>query len=711
MSRHDLLELTPQALTALANAGFVKRAQKDVAAGLLPRIEESGDGEVAAHFDDGVSTRLPAGRTLRDASCSCPASGMCRHRVMLVLAYQAQTQVQAPGQDSAPAPVADSQAPVQAPAEVWTPAEFDAAALAQVFSPSVQAQAGELAAQRPVIALLPGVGEQQAPSARLPMCSVRFFSRSSLAHARCDCKQGSGCAHVLLAVWAYQQAGPMAGDAPERMVELQPRTDAAQPTQAPRKLLDSAAARSAQQALEQLLAALWLDGASQPLLALATRFEALRAQVQALGWAWVDDGLGELWQLLQAHQARSSRFDAHRLLAVATELWARLRAAAHAEGCAPDSAPPLLSSQILGLGVKGELALDHLRLVSLGAALWRSETAEGASLLFADPDTQTVTVLEREWPLVDTQNPGPTPTALLQRRVAGFPLRQLASGQVITKTAVRRANGLIDIASSTRQTGVMPLSPRSWDDLTAPLKHHSLATLRQALESALPDFATPRQAATGAAAGTGGALHVLASAQLRLLEQAWDAGAQVLHAKLATAEESGADAEERDVLHLALPHHAAAPAAVDTLARALAGEWGPLRAVAGSVRLQAGQLVMQPLALLTAERGLALQAEPGASTQQLTLAQGRPERGALQALTDACLDLLAIWLRQGLRHQSAPALARAAEQATRLDQAGLPHSAALMRQALAQLRSSEHPALLASLGALSLLLQQPQSMQ
>ena len=44
MARVDLLELTPEALTALANAGFVKRAQKDVAAGLLPRVEEAGDG-------------------------------------------------------------------------------------------------------------------------------------------------------------------------------------------------------------------------------------------------------------------------------------------------------------------------------------------------------------------------------------------------------------------------------------------------------------------------------------------------------------------------------------------------------------------------------------------------------------------------------------------------------------------------------------------
>ncbi|MCQ9371954.1 hypothetical protein NQ024_12060, partial [Corynebacterium sp. 35RC1] len=86
--RADLLELTPEALTALANAGFVKRAQKDVAAGLLPRLATQADGTVVAEFADGACTRLPPGRTLRDATCTCAASGMCRHRVMLVLAYQ-----------------------------------------------------------------------------------------------------------------------------------------------------------------------------------------------------------------------------------------------------------------------------------------------------------------------------------------------------------------------------------------------------------------------------------------------------------------------------------------------------------------------------------------------------------------------------------------------------------------------------------------------
>jgi hypothetical protein len=135
------------------------------------------------------------------------------------------------------------------------------------------------------------------------------------------------------------------------------------------------AARTLRTHIDALLLSLWLDGSSQPLMALAARFEAVREQARALGWNWVDDALDELWQLLQAQQARSSRFEPLRLVRVLAELWARLQAAAHAERPRAQR-PALLASQILGVGVKGEVALDHLRLVSLGAKLWSDLSVE-----------------------------------------------------------------------------------------------------------------------------------------------------------------------------------------------------------------------------------------------------------------------------------------------------------------------------------------------
>ncbi|MGJ7529340.1 SWIM zinc finger family protein [Variovorax sp. GB1P17] len=703
--RTDLLELTPEALTALANAGFVKRAQKDVAAGLLPRLETGADGVVQAHFDDGVRTSLPPGRTLRDAQCSCPASGMCRHRVMLVLAYQAQAAsaatTQAPSTD-------DAEAPTE-PGGAWSPAEFDDAALAASLAPSVLEQAHKLAAARPVVGVQAWRSASAPPVARLPMCSVRFFSRSSLVHARCDCKQGSGCAHVVIALWAFRQAGALLPGAAEVMVEVRSpasaSADAADGSASP-QAMQGEAARTLCAQIDALLLSLWLDGSSQPLMALAARFEAVRNQARALTWSWVDDALDELWQLLQAQQARSSRFEPLRLVRVLAELWARLQAAAHAER--PQTRPALLASQILGIGVKGEVALDHLRLVSLGAELWSDETAEGASILFADPDTQNVTVLERQWSRAADIAAGGAAPNLLGRRVAGFPLRQLASGQVITKTATRRANGLVDITAGARQTGVLPLSPKSWDDLVAPLRQDSVAALVAHLREAPPDFVRPRQAASGASAGAAGQLHVVAFDRMEVVSCHWDAAAQVLHARLRQAapdELQAADEIDGDgLLHLALPHRAVSPGAVDALARALAGEWGDLRAVAGTVHLQGGRAVMQPLSLLTAQRAVVLQAE-AATPQPLDLQSDVEEVPALNALACDTLELLALWLRQGLRHQGGGALSRAEAQVLRLKQSGLGHSAKLLGGVLENMRSAQRPALVAQLAMLGLLMQ------
>jgi len=708
--RADLLELTPEALTALANAGFVKRAQKDVAAGLLPKLETGADGVVQAQFDDGVRTSLPPGRTLRDAQCSCPASGMCRHRVMLVLAYQAQA-----ASAKADAPAAPEEASTE-PEGAWSPAQFDDAALATSLAPSVLEQANKLAAARPVVGVQAWRSASAPPTARLPMCSVRFFSRSSLVHARCDCKQGSGCAHVVIAVWAFRQAGSLAPGSAEVMVEVQPSAsagaDATDTAPQTAGAMQGEAALALRAQIDALLLSLWLDGSSQPLMALAARFEAVRSQARELGWNWIDDALDELWQLLQAQQTRSSRFEPLRLVRVLTELWARLQAAAHAgrPQQAGSARPALPASQILGIGVKGEVALDHLRLVSLGAELWSDETAEGANILFADPDTQNVTVLERQWSREADAAAGGAAPNLLNRRVAGFPLRQLASGQGITKTATRRANGLVDITAGARQTGVLPLSPKSWDDLVVPLRQDSVAGLVAHLREAQPDFVRPRQAASGASAGASGQLHVVAFERMETVSCHWDAAAQVLHARLGqatpedeAATEDGASTDDA-CLHLALPHRSVAPGAIDALARTLAGEHGALRAVAGTVHLQGDRAVMQPLSLLTAQRAVVLQVE-AAAPQPLGLQSDAEEAPALTALAGDTLELLALWLRQGLRHQGGGALSRAQAQVQRLKQAGLGRSATLLAAVLESLRSAQRPALVAQLAMLGLLMQ------
>lgn len=667
--RTDLLELGVEALTALTNPGFVKRAQKDIAEGRLPQIEVLADATVQARYDDGQQASLAPGRSVREAACSCPAAGLCRHRVTLVLAYQHWAQAQASGN----ADVAAAAGPAAETA--WHPGDFDDAALAAALAPAVLEQARRLAAARPVVRLAAWQPSMPTPTAHLPLCTVRFFSRSNLAHARCDCRLGGNCDHVALAVWAFRQAA--AGK--DAVVELLPRNGETAAAGF------GADAETAVAAAQRFLRRLWLDGSSQPWTPLEADYVALRDRFTALGWRWPGECLDELRGLILAQAARSSRFDPQRLLELLAELAARLGAARAAAGSA---VAPLPASQILGIGVRGEVALDHLKLVSLGLQCWSEERAEGARVLFADPDTLAVTVLERQWP----REEGGAATSLLNRRVAGQSLGQLAAAQVVTRGAKRRANGLVDISALARQTSVLPLSARSWDGLTAPLRQPGAAALARHLREAAPDFVRPRQAIAH--------VHVLPVADVG--EWGWDAAAQTLRGRLRCA--AGEDeAVAADWVRLTLRHEPAAAGAVDTLAAVLADAADPPRQIAATVRLEAGEVCLSPLAVLTAQRAVVLHAGKADLRTLPAAAAELPVQGLVGVLHQLFDDLTS-WARQGLRHQSGTALLRVAAHADSLEQGGLVRVPALLRQILANWRDGGD-GLAAQLSTLILLLQ------
>ena len=64
-------------LTALANAGLLRRAAKDVEAGKLRWLEQRSDGGTAQA--DGQQVQLDA-RGPQQARCDCPARLSCRLR-------------------------------------------------------------------------------------------------------------------------------------------------------------------------------------------------------------------------------------------------------------------------------------------------------------------------------------------------------------------------------------------------------------------------------------------------------------------------------------------------------------------------------------------------------------------------------------------------------------------------------------------------------
>ena len=679
MLRADLMDLGVDALMALANPGFVKRAQKDVAAGALPALRQDPDGTVHALFDDGVQTSMGPGVSLRDAECSCTAGGMCRHRVVLVLAYQA-THAGAGLDDASDNALDDAAAMADSAAAGWSPASFDDAAIAAAVTPQVLEQARRLALDGPLATVMEGAAGS-VPAVRLPMSEVRFFSASSLALARCDCQQGTACAHVVLAAWAFRQAQQSHPD----LTGLTGLTLAVQPFGlalggAPDSVMQSAAAVDVRQGVQDWLWSLWREGASQPLPALEARREALVGALAELGWTWVGEDLDAVWEIVQALARRSNRFDMDDLVRAAARLYLRLDGALHADA-APAARLP--AARILGIGQQGEVALDLLRLISLGMSCWRDDAGEGARIVFADPDTQATCVLERTWP----RSAGEPDTAdgLLNRRVAGFPLRLLAGGQVVTRAARRRANASVELGSQARNTSVLALSPKAWDDLRAPLRFGTLQALLHHLGSQPPAGIRPGEA--------GGDWQVVDLTALRLDHWAWDGARQTLFAQWYEA--GGL------VLRASLPYQSLSPGAVDALARALNGEWGALRALAGPVWRERGGVAMRPMSVLTGQRAVVLTLEPKAPhpapLHEMPLAASPGEA----LLREACW-LLGQVLRQGLRHVPPALQSRLMAQAAQLDEAGYAHAARLLRAAFSEHRGGTG---LASLSALSLLLE------
>ena len=806
--REDLLELTPQALTALANAGFVKRAQREVAAGQLPTLTIDDQGVVTAEFDDGVVTRFAPGVGLHDAQCNCPASGMCRHRVTLVLAWQAgfhsdgasadaanpaaspasaaagqAGEANAPAAGGAGSPTPGAAAPATAAsmaAEAFSPADFDDAQLSTALGATALAQATRFAQQQPTVRVQAWQAADAPPLARLPMCTVRFFSRHNLQLARCDCVAGGRCAHVALAVWAFRQARPAPKEA-ERVLTLhgpvpfgasqaqdvggssdgvsKPAAvnEGGEPEYSVKDASgDGFGMRSeqgvrARQALDALLTQLWLDGAAQPQLALASRITALRVDLQALGWQWVLDALDELEALIHALAARSTRFDPMRLLDVSTELWARSRAAEHqwqheqgrqrsASQAAHQSLP---AAEVLGRGVRGEVALDHLRLVSLGGNLWSDLHAEGASVFLADPDTQSVLVLEREWAKEGTaaaapagsgpmavvaHGSAPAHTSLLQRRVVNVPLRQLLDSQIVTKAAKRRANGVVDIGSNKRQTGVLPLSSTAWQELSQPLCQPSISALAEQLSHQIPAFVAPRHAAGGAAGGVSGSLHVVRMNGASLAHWHWDSAAQCVHALWLDAADNDADTAQPGgaqsladaangagagggapiALKLQLPYTPQAPGAVDALAKVLSGTWGEVLAIAGPAWRADGDVCMQPTAIICAQRALSLAAfapEPQAMPNQ-TEDGGETMRSL--ALRNA-LSHAGLLLRDGVRHQGGTWPQTVQEHAQLLRRAGFDLAARNLAELPTLALGAQRERLLPQVSQLCLLLRELQA--
>ena len=558
--RDDLRALTPASLTALANAGLVKRAQKEIAAGAGPKIAEDAAGTVTGTFPDGIVATLPPGVPLHGATCTCGAATLCRHRIAVALAY------------------ADREAS-NTGAAAWSPGEVTDEELLAHVGKNALARARALR-RRGLVAELTGGA---TPAAKLPTSTVRFHVARELAYARCDCQLASACEHVAVAVWAFREARKLpatialGSDGPE---EVAPEAIAL-----------------AEHVLEQGIA--HVGPAAQ------ARFAEARAALEGQVWpaALVDD----LERLVEAYRSRSARYRTGEAAFALASLWARARASGE-----------LPARFVLGSDEAKDTALDHVRLVALGARIVADDAGRRASVYLAEPASGHVLVAARTYAEEGD---------LSRRVVAGrILLGALAHGQLVTRAARRQANGALTLAAARNApVSVQPLAADAWDELPVV---RDRAALSRELAARPPRVLRPVRLADST--------RVLALG--KVVDLAYRTAEQELSARVTLA--GGGD------IRIERRHTRAAPHALDVLAATL--REGP-RYVAGDIAIGTGGLALDPSALVT-DRVVVPDLEPSAHTLDGLPATEAEAPSPLAAACARATDVLEEALHDGLAH-------------------------------------------------------------
>jgi hypothetical protein len=591
--RDDLAHLTPEALAQLTNVGLVKRAVRELAGGYRPKIELDDAQTLTAHFDDGIECTWPQGTTIRNALCNCGAAGLCRHRLIAALAYREQAAFD--GEDG----------------QQLSPAMRDVASVSDEdlgrLIPVGLMQAAERMRSEGIVVDVHrrGAGEP-CDTARLPSATVRFWAGGAIEAARCDCVAASACEHVALGVWAFRAAQGSNAGATTTAVPLGPP--------ARRHAVDRAPFELAIQTLLQ-------HGVVQGSGPLAQGFTA--ARVSAADAAWLGLLLADFENWAEAYAQRSALYEPTDGVDLVAELGLRLAA-----GVLPGRA-----AAVLGVGQASETALDRLRLMGLGARTRRDGESRLTTLVMADIDTGTRLVLRHTWQVPDNRAAKEAELRAAERVAPGVMLEAIAQGQLLAQQASRRADGSIRLARArSSQNSVLP-QPGDWSNLSPPLRYSSVAALRAAALSQPNAALQPRHAARR---------HVVFSPQ-QVQAVRYDPNDQSLLAILAD------DAE--DVVLLQRTHERHAPHALDSIAAALAGHFGPLRHVAGTLEWQDGTPRIEPWALACDRLVIPdFISGPSGALSDVELGRAPQESSDAVALTlDRLRRHLAVWLHHGLR--------------------------------------------------------------
>ncbi len=594
--RPDLLALDEEALAALTNRGLVKRAARELAGGAAGAVTLAADGTVAATHADGVSTAVPPGG-LGAATCSCDATGVCRHVLLLVLAYQ--QQAAAPGQPT--------EAETPTVGEGWSPGEFTDEELLVLLGSRALASARRTYRTGYAARVRRPSATDPVPRVELPSCTVRFLVPHQLGYAHSDAVAGAGLEPVALAVWACRAADQQAPGVADLHVEV-----GGAPQVRGAASLDAAA---------ELAGEVLLDGVAQLGTGLHGAFAAARKALDAANLRWPELAVEELVEQLDAYRDRHSRYRPELVAELLAEVHARYRAANFAGAASP-------RSRVLGTEEATQTQLRRARLTGLGARVGGDGDERSASVYLADDETGAVLVLHQRW-TVDADAP-PTGPELARRKVSGSTLGALAAGTVVTESAVRSASRRVRLAGSRIARTTVTPSAGNWGGLPGGLVVGDLNRLATELDALPPRLVRPRIEAE--------TVRIIALGEVTAV--GYDPAAQRLKAAVTGA--AGGTAT------IVAGYHPASPAALDCLATVLSGESGTPRYLSGTVRRTRGGIVVSPIAVVAGDR-VVVPDLADARAELAPEAGSAPPAGTPAAVLDGGLGLLAELAHRGAR--------------------------------------------------------------
>ncbi|GAB1824629.1 hypothetical protein [Herbidospora sp. RD11066] len=598
--RTDLLALTLDSLAALTNRGLVKRATKDLDTA-APGLRTDPDGTLHGDFPNGPTATLPPGG-LDSGHCTCGATAACRHLLGMILAYQRA-----------------AQSPDLSTSLSWSPGQVTDDELTVRIGVRMMAAARRIERAGYTARVRRATAADPVPQVELTSATVRFLVPGDLGFVHTDAADGSRDDVIALAVWAFRAADDGHPGAADVRVEVGGAVEAG-------------AGSGVERALG-LASMVLYEGATHLGPGLEATITHVKRHLDDAGLRWPLLAVTDLADQLAAYRDRAAHYRPELLASHLAELHARHRAVIH-----PDAT---LRTSVLGTTEAAETPLRRARLDGLGCRIRALGGQRIAEVYLAH--SSGVLVLRRHW---DGDDDGP---ALARRRIGTTTLAALATGNLVTESAIRSASRTVRLATGRIAKTTITPSRGTWDELPPSLVATDVAALATELDALPPRPIRPRVEAE--------LVRVVAVAEVRTITYA--PGDQRLDAVI--ADRAGHTAV------ISATHTSATPGRLDSLATALDSD---PRFVSGIVRRTGGTVVIEPIGLSVGDRVVAPDLQPTSGAGYLSPSDDTPQEPLTATLIDT-RDLLAETAHRGLRHLPPSYRDRLAIAAERLTTLGL----------------------------------------